>query len=92
MNQYREAVKFVVTGIVGLGTGRIVKQVIKHNTPVPEKRHQRVTQTAGAYALGGLAADATRARTNRQVDHLFDLFGGLKKDVQKNLEDLKKQD
>ena len=61
--------KNVVSFIVGAGTAKIVGQVIKNNTQ-PESMTDKVTMTAGAFVIGGMAAEATKKNTDQKIDEL----------------------
>ena len=53
--------------VVGLGTTRIVTQVIKNNTN-PQTMTDKVTMVAGAVVIGQMAADATKKYTSAKID------------------------
>lgn len=76
------AAKFVVSGIVGIGTGKIVGSIIKNNVPTPETLIDKVTITGAAWVIGGIATKATKSYTNETIDEAYSavrqIFTGLK--------------
>lgn len=61
------AVKLVVSGVVGIGAGKIAKDIIKNNIN-PETLIDKVTTVAGAWALGGMVAKAAKKYTDEVID------------------------
>lgn len=64
-----EIAKKVVSTVVGLGTTKIVNDVIENNTHA-EKLHEKVEVKAGAVVLGMIAADRTSAYTDTKIDEI----------------------
>jgi hypothetical protein len=64
-----EFAKATTTFVVGLGTSKIVHQIIRNNTN-PENVIDTVTMFAGSVAIGSLVADATRAHTDAKIDEM----------------------
>lgn len=65
-----ELVKSAVTILVGLGTGKIVNDVIQNNTNC-DSTLQTVEVTGAAVVIGMMAADATTDYTDRKIDELI---------------------
>jgi len=61
------AVKFVASGIVGIGTGKIVGRIIRNNI-TPETLVEKVSVTAAAWVIGSMAAKATKQYTDEIID------------------------
>jgi hypothetical protein len=61
-------VKFAVSGVVGLGAGKIVTNIIKANVKTPENLIDKVTMLAGAWALGGMVTAAAKKHTDEAID------------------------
>lgn len=61
------AAKWVVSGVVGIGAGKIAKDIIKKNIN-PETLIDKVTTVAGAWALGGMVAKAAKKYTDEAID------------------------
>lgn len=64
------AVKFVVSGVVGIGAGKIVKNVITNNVTV-DTLLEKVTTVAGAWAIGAMAAQASKDFTDKTIDETY---------------------
>lgn len=60
--------KLVLSGVVGIGTGKVVSQIIKSNIATPETFVDKVTMTAAIWVIGGVATNATKKYTNELVD------------------------
>lgn len=69
----RDIAKMVTSLVVGAGVSKIVAGVIQNNT-APAGVRDKVTILAGAFVLGGIAADASRNYTNRQIDLVCNLW------------------
>lgn len=61
--------KGVASFIVGAGTAKIVGQVIENNT-MPNSNLDKVTMKAGAFVIGGMAAEATKKSTDQKIDKI----------------------
>lgn len=64
------AVKFVVSGVVGIGTGKIVSGIVKDHVN-PETLIDKVTIAGATWAFGGIAASATKKFTNDAIDEIY---------------------
>lgn len=64
-----EMLKKAVTFVVGVGTAKIVRDVIKNNVDVDTLPSQ-VTVTAASAAIGGAVSDLTKQYTDTQIDEL----------------------
>lgn len=64
-----EIAKKVIHIIVTVGVGKIVGDVIKSNTN-PESVTDKVTYTAGSYALGGLVAAETVKYADNKINEI----------------------
>lgn len=60
-------VKFVASGVVGIGTGKIVGKIIKNNV-TPETLIDKVTVLAAGWVIAGIATNATKKYTDDMVD------------------------
>jgi hypothetical protein len=70
-------VKGVATLIVGLGTTKIVRDVIANNTST-ETLPEKVTVTAASAAIGGIATEKTKSYTDAKIDEWIDRWNGKK--------------
>ena len=61
--------KKAVSVVVGLGTSKIVGDIIKNNVS-PEKTHEIVTVYAGSFVLGSMVADISRQYTDQKIDEI----------------------
>lgn len=61
------AVKFVASGVVGLGTSKIVAGIIKNNV-TPETLIDKVSVAAAAWTISAMAAAATKKYTDEAID------------------------
>lgn len=59
--------KFAVSGLVGIGTGKIVGAVIKNHV-TPETTIDKVTVTAAAWVISAMVTKATKNATNEMID------------------------
>jgi hypothetical protein len=64
-----EIAKRVVSTVVGLGTTKIVNDVIANNTTA-EKLHEKVEVKAGAVVMGMVVADQTSKYTDQKIDEI----------------------
>lgn len=64
------AVKFAVSGVVGIGTGKIVSAVIKNNVS-PESLIDKVTIVAASWTLSGVVTTAAKKYTNEMIDEVY---------------------
>lgn len=72
-----DILKKAVTTIVGIGTAKIVREVIKNNVDT-ETVASMVTVTAASAAIGGAVSELTQQYTDRQIDELVDLILKIK--------------
>lgn len=63
--------KKAVSLIVGFGTAKVVKEIIKNNT-APEKATDKAAIIIAGYVLGAIAADASKVWTDDKIDALVD--------------------
>lgn len=61
------AVRNAVSVVVGIGTGKIVGQIIKNNI-TPETLRDKVTVTAASWAIGAMVGSATKKFTEKEFD------------------------
>lgn len=61
--------KVVVSGLVGIGTAKIVTQIIKNNVTA-ENALDKVTMLAAAWSIGGVAAKVTKKYTEDSIDDI----------------------
>lgn len=62
--------KFVVSGVVGIGAGKIAKSIIANNVSA-ETLLDKVTTVAGAWAIGGMVASAAKDYTDKSIDDAY---------------------
>lgn len=62
-----DALKSVVSLVVGVGTSKIVHTIIRNNVD-PENVIDEVTVYAGSAVIGMMAADATKKYTDDKID------------------------
>lgn len=72
-----EFVKKTVSLIVGIGTAKIVHEIIKNNVDT-ESVTSKVTVTAASTAIGGAVSELTQQYTDRQIDDIVDFFQKIK--------------
>ncbi len=60
-------VKFAVSGVVGIGTSKIVGQILKTHVTA-ETLIDKVTITAAAWVIGGIACKATKTYADDTID------------------------
>lgn len=72
--------KFVVSGVVGIGTGKIVGKVIKTHV-TPETLIDKVTVTAAAWVIGAIATERTKTYTNDMIDDVVQQGSRVVNDV-----------
>lgn len=64
-----ELLKKGVSLIVGIGTAKIVHEIIKNNVDM-STTYSKVTVTAASTAIGGAVSELTQAYTDRQIDEI----------------------
>jgi hypothetical protein len=69
--------KKAVTTIVGIGTAKIVREVIKNNVDT-ETVASMVTVTAASAAIGGAVSELTQQYTDRQIDEIVAFVSKIK--------------
>lgn len=62
-------VKFVATGLVGLGTGKIIGSIIKNNV-TPANIIEKVSVVAATAALSGLVTSGAKKYTDDIIDSI----------------------
>lgn len=72
--------KKVINVIVTAGTGKIVNDIITNNTD-PETVADKVTYTAGSYAIGGLVAAETAKYTDAKIDEMAEKWTEFKQKI-----------
>lgn len=70
--------KFVTSGAVGIGTGKIVSGIIKNNVS-PTKLIDKVTIAAASFMIGSMAAEATKKYSDNLIDEVVKVATGIKK-------------
>lgn len=73
-------VKKIVSTVVGLGTSKIVKDIIEKNVDT-ETATSKVTVTAASAAIGFAASDAASDYTDRKIDEMIAWYN---KHIKKN--------
>lgn len=64
--------KVVISGVVGVGTGKIVAKIIKNNVN-PETLLDKVTITAAAWVIGAVTTEYTKKYTDDTIDNVVKL-------------------
>lgn len=77
-------VKVVVSGIVGIGTGKIVGKIIKDHVQ-PVTLIEKVTVIGASWAIGAFASEKMKKYTDEQVDSIVESFTSVKDKVKENL-------
>jgi hypothetical protein len=72
-----EILKKAVTFVVGVGTAKIIREVIKNNVDT-ESITSMVTVTAASAAIGGAVSEMTKQYTDDQIDELMDFIQKIK--------------
>lgn len=62
--------KFVVSGAVGLGAGKVVSAVLKEHVK-PETLFDKATMTAAAWAISGITATASKKYASDAIDDVY---------------------
>lgn len=62
-----KVIKFVASGVVGIGTGKIVSGIIKSHV-TPETLIDKTSITAAAWVISGMATKATKKYTDDAID------------------------
>lgn len=70
------AIKFGVSAVAGFGATKIVGQIIKNHTVITSNL-DKVTMTAGSWAIGAMAASAVKRETDDIIDTVADGIHGL---------------
>lgn len=69
--------KFIASGIVGLGTGKIVRDIIKENV-TPKTLVDKVAIAAATWAIAGIATKQAKKHTDEWVDDAFETITMIK--------------
>ena len=72
-----EILKKAVTFVVGVGTAKIIREVIKNNVDT-EAVTSMVTVTAASAAIGGAVSELTKQYTDTQIDELVEFIQKIK--------------
>lgn len=80
-----DILKKAVTTVVGIGTAKIIREVIKNNVDT-ETVASMVTVTAASAAIGGAVSELTQDYTDRQIDEIVEFIQKIK-NRNKNSED-----
>ncbi len=68
MDKKIEIAKRAASFVVGMGTAKIVNDIIENNTADRESKTDKVAIKAGSVVIGSMAADATSSYTDRKID------------------------
>jgi hypothetical protein len=71
-DRIRRLTKFVASAIVGVGTTKIVSQIIANNIDTPEKTADKVEIAVASAVVGTMAVEQTKSWTNAKIDLFFD--------------------
>lgn len=69
--------KKAVTTVVGIGTAKIIREVIKNNVDT-ETVASMVTVTAASAAIGGAVGELTQDYTDRSIDEIVEFIQKIK--------------
>lgn len=69
--------KFATRFVVGVGTTTISNSIIRNNV-APANLLQQVSVGLASVVIGSMAADATGAHTDAQIDHVVDAWNNAK--------------
>lgn len=72
-----EILKKAVTMVVGVGTAKIIREIIMNNVDT-ESVTSKVTVTAASTAIGGAVSEMTKQYTDHQIDQLVDMIQKIK--------------
>lgn len=61
--------KFIVSGVVGIGTGKIVSSIIKSHV-TPTTLVDKVTIAAASWVIGGIATERAKAYVDDTIDYV----------------------
>jgi hypothetical protein len=78
-----EILKKAVTTVVGIGTAKIVREIIKSNVNT-DTTFQRVSVTAASAAIGGAVSDITKQYTDRQIDEIVAFIQNIRNGTNKS--------
>ena len=68
-----EIAKKIISTIVGIGTAKIVKDIIENNVDI-DNRYQTVTVGTASVAIGYAVSDYTSAYTDSKIDEMVELW------------------
>lgn len=77
--------KKTVSTIVGIGTGKIVREIIKNNVDT-DTITSAVTVTAASAAIGGAVSEAAKQYTDATIDEIVEFIQKIKN--RKNSEEI----
>jgi hypothetical protein len=69
-------VKFVATGIVGIGTGKIINSVIKAHI-TPETLIDKITVGLASAVMGAMATASSKKFVEQQIDEVVEFGNGV---------------
>ena len=72
-----EILKKAVTTVVGIGTAKIIREVIKNNVDT-DTIASAVTVTAASCAIGGAVSELTQQYTDAQIDEIVAFIQKIK--------------
>lgn len=72
-----EILKKAVTTVVGIGTAKIIREIISNNVDT-ETVASKVTVTAASAAIGGAVSEMTKQYTDHQIDQIVSFFQKVK--------------
>jgi hypothetical protein len=72
-----ELLKKAVSLVVGIGTAKIVNDIIKNNVDT-NNAYQKVSVAAASTAIGGAVSELTSSYTDRQIDEIVDFIQKIK--------------
>lgn len=72
MERTRRITKIIASAIVGVGTTKLVSQIIANNIDEPEKTTDKVQIAVASAVVGTMAVEQTKSWTNTKIDLFFD--------------------
>jgi len=80
-----ELLKKAVSLIVGLGTAKIVQELIENNVDT-ESATSKVTVTVASYAIGGAVSEMASKYTDHLIDETVEIISKFKNNRKNNSE------
>lgn len=79
--------KFCARTVVGIGVGKIVREIVANNINDPESLVNKVTVGAGAVVLGSMVASASSDHVEAKIDEIAQAFRNFKEKTKETKEE-----